>query len=108
MPENPKSFIVLISKGILRDRQMRRVALFWIVALALVLLGAGTTLFDSWLRAAPLLFLLYWGACIWLTLTSLMLAIFDMLMVRVEARQERERLKKQAFGKKDDEEQKPL
>jgi hypothetical protein len=89
MNEKPVSFILLISKGILRDRSMRRRALFWIVAGALFLLGAGVMLLDEWLSTHPVIFLLYWGACLWLTVSSMLLAFYDMLLIRQEAREER-------------------
>ena len=104
MSEKPAPFIILVSKGILRDRQMRRTALFWIVAAALGMLGVGSILLDSWLMAHPFLFLLYWGACLWLTVTAMLLALYDLLSIRSEARRERERLKGKVFGP---EEEKP-
>jgi len=102
MKEKSASFILLVSKGILRDRHMRRTVLFWIVIAALLLLGLGATLLDGWLVANPLLFVLYWGACAWLTLTAVLLALFDMLMLRGEAARERRRLKREVLGEGDE------
>jgi len=31
-------------------------------------------------------FILFWAACGWLTLTAILLAVFDLLMVKMEAR----------------------
>ena len=101
MSEKPTPFVILITKGILRDPQMRRTVLFWIVAASLALLGVGAFLLDDWLNGHPLLFLLYWGACLWLTATSLLLALYDLLALRAEAARERQRLKKQVFGEED-------
>lgn len=92
------SWAILISKGILRDRQMRRHVLFWIVAAALTLLALGAFLLDDWLWARPLLFLLYWGACLWLTLTASLLALYDLLALRLEARRLRQQLKHRVLG----------
>jgi len=97
MSEKPTPFILLITKGILRDRQMRRTVLFWIVVATLALLGVGAMPLDAWLSEHPLLFLLYWGACLWLTGTSLLLALYDLLAIRVEAARERRRLKGKVF-----------
>ena len=102
MTQKPKSFILLISQGILRDRTQRRTMLFWIVAAALAQLAVGVIVLDAWLLANPVVFLLYWGACFWLTITSLLLALYDLLAVRVEARRERERLKGKVFGEPND------
>lgn len=104
MSQKSQSFILLISKGILRDRVQRRAMLFWMVVATLVQLAVGVFVLDEWLMAHPLLFLAYWGICLWLTITVLLLAIYDLLAVRVEARWERERIKKQVFGQDDDEE----
>jgi hypothetical protein len=91
---NQTTWIILITKGILHDRTMRRNVLFWIVVAALALLGAGAVVLDSWLSQHPILFLLYWGACLWLTLTSALLALYDALAVRAEALRERQELKR--------------
>ena len=98
MNEKPAPFIILITKGILRDRQMRRTGLFWIVVATLVWLGMGAIPLDAWLSEHPLLFLLYWGACLWLTGTSMLLALYDLLSIRAEAARERQRLKGKVFG----------
>ena len=98
MSEKPESFTLLITKGILRDRQMRRRALLGIVAAALLLLGGGALFWDAWLMGHPLLLLLYWGACLWLTLTALLLAAYDLLALRGEARRERRRLEREILG----------
>ena len=97
MSQRPESFILLIAKGILRDRVVRRAALFWIVAAALALLGVGALLLDRWLMEHLLFFLLYWGVCLWLTLTALLLALYDMLALGAEARRERRKLKSDVF-----------
>jgi len=98
MSEKPPHFIILVSKGILRDRQMRRTVLFWIVVATLVMLAVGSMLLDGWLMEHPVLFLLYWGGCLWLTVTTLLLALYDLLAIRSEARRERQRLKGRVFG----------
>ncbi|MCX6967112.1 MAG: hypothetical protein NTZ46_04920 [Verrucomicrobia bacterium] len=95
---NSTSFILLVSKGILRDRHVRRTVLFWIVVANLGLLGTGALLLDAWLSEHPVLLLLYWGACLWLTVTSLLLALYDLLAIRREAALERQRLKAQVLG----------
>ena len=99
---NSTHWVLLISKGILRDREMRRQFLFWIVAAALALLGVGAFLLDEWLSVHPILFLLYWGACLWLTFTSGLLAFYDMLAIRAAARRERRDLKHRIFGGDDE------
>ncbi len=84
--------IIQISKGLIREQHARRQIMFYSVLAALVLLFAGATFLDGWLRERPWLFLVYWGACAWVTLLAVLLAFFDMLVVRARARGERRRL----------------
>lgn len=95
---NDIRWVILISKGILHDRAMRRHVLFWIVVVALSLLGVGAFVLDEWLSGHPFLFLIYWGACLWFTLALLLLALYDLLALRVEARRERQELKRRILG----------
>ncbi len=95
---NQTAWIILITKGILNDRTMRRQVLFWIVVAALAWLGVGAVLLDAWLSQHPILFLLYWGACLWLTLTSALLALYDALSVRAEGIRARQELKRRILG----------
>ena len=85
------SLITQVSKGLIRDQQMRRHIMFWGLTGALVMLFFGWVLLH-WMREYPLFFLLYWLACAWITLLSMMLAIFDLLVIRAAARQARKRL----------------
>ena len=66
---------------------------------ALVMLFFGATFFDGWLREHPGLFILYWLACAWATVTALLLAVYDILMIRVATRRERRRLAEEHFKK---------
>lgn len=88
-------FIIQISKGIIRDQEERRTVMFYSVLAALVLLFIGATFLDHWLRDRPLLFLLYWAGCAWITLLSVLLALFDLILVRARARRERRRLEQE-------------
>jgi hypothetical protein len=88
---SPK-FILLVSKGLIRDQRARRLIMFWGVIVALVLLFAGATILEGWLRGHLLLFMIYWAACAWLTILIMGLAVLDLLFVRSAARRERQRL----------------
>lgn len=59
-----------------------------LVAAALILLVAGMAFLQSSLnpRVHPVWFILFWTTCGWMTLTALLLAALDLLMVRMEAR----------------------
>ncbi len=79
------------ARGIIRDQRTRRIAMGVLLALAVLMIVVGSTVLDEWLaRHGHLLwFILFWMACGWLTVTALLLAIFDILMVRVQARSAR-------------------
>ena len=87
--------VIQISRGLIRDQTARRQLMFYAVLAALVLLFIGSTLIFPWLRAHPLLFIIYWALCGWVTVTAMLLAIFDLLMVRSTARRERRRLEQE-------------
>ena len=88
MLPKPANFILQITKGILRNRTMRRRLLSWIVMAVLAWVAVGVFLLDDFLMAYPFLFLVYWGACFCLTITLALLAIYDMLAVRAEIKKE--------------------
>jgi len=62
---------------------------------AVVLLISGSTFLQAMLdsREHPGRFILFWLVCAWLTLTAILLAVFDLLMVRIEARNARRELR---------------
>ena len=88
--------VTLLSKGILRDPRMRRIAMLWLMGSAVVMLFLGSWLLsDAWARAHPWLYFLYWAACAWLTLTGVLLAVLDILLVRAAARATRRSMEQQ-------------
>jgi hypothetical protein len=90
--------VLLITKGIIRDQHTRRMAMFVMLIAALVMLFAGATFLDAILRHHLFWLVFYWGACLWFTVASALLAVFDMLMLRVRARAERRALRERVFG----------
>jgi hypothetical protein len=91
--------IILISKGLIRNQRARRVIMFYDVIFALVMLFTGSTVLSGWLRENPLLFIVYWAACAWITLLAVLLAIFDMLLLRGAARRARRELEAEYLRK---------
>jgi hypothetical protein len=94
--------IILITRGILLDPRVRRWAMFVLLMVALVMLFAGNTFLAGNL-SIPWVFVIFWGICGWLTFTALMLALWDLLLLRVEARKERRRLEQEFARKKEEE-----
>ena len=82
------SFVIQAVRGVIRDQNRRRKTMFILLLVALALLFSGSTFFESALnpRERPVWFILFWVACAWLTLTTMLLAIFDLLVVKLEAR----------------------
>jgi protein-S-isoprenylcysteine O-methyltransferase Ste14 len=82
------SFAIHVTRGLLRDRNARRKTMFAVVIVAVVMLFCGATLLapvlDPHLR--PGWFMFYWLVCAWVTATVVLLAIFDLLLVRAEGR----------------------
>ena len=66
--------------------------MFYGTLAALIVLFTGATVLDQWLRERPFAFLVYWAACAWITLLCVLLAIFDLLLVRAQARRELRRI----------------
>jgi protein-S-isoprenylcysteine O-methyltransferase Ste14 len=81
-----------------RDQRTRRKTMLVVLVLALVLLFSGSTFLQSALnpREHPGWFVLFWAICGWLTLMAILLALFDLLLVKIEAR-ETERILGQKF-----------
>ena len=99
---NPK-FVIQVSKGLIRDQRARRTLMFYSVLVALVLLFAGSTFLWSLLREHPFIFLIYWVGCAWVALLAVLLALYDMVKVRGEARRERRRIERELLEKAENE-----
>jgi len=82
------SFVVHATRGIIRDQNVRRKTMFILLVVALLLLFSGSTFLAATLnpRQHPGWFIFFWFVCAWLTLTAMFLAIFDVLMVRLQGR----------------------
>src|SRR5438128_10532014 len=82
------SFAVHATRGVIRDQNIRRKAMLFLLALALLLLISGFTFLQTALnpREHPWRVILFWIVCIWLTFTALLLALFDLLVLRLQAR----------------------
>lgn len=67
------------------------------LAVALIFLVAGLTVLRPWLdpHEHPARFILYWLACAWETVLVLLLALFDLLLVRAQTRAARKALHEQ-------------
>ena len=84
-------FTVHATRGLLRDQRSRRKTMAISLAIALLLLVAGLTVLRPWLdpHEHPWRFILFWLACAWETVLVLLLALFDLLLLRAKSRAER-------------------
>lgn len=82
------SFVVHATRGVIREQNTRRKAMLFLLALALLLLISGFTVLQPALnpREHPWRVIFFWIVCIWLTFTALLLALFDLLVLRLQAR----------------------
>ncbi len=85
------------ARGLIREQRSRRTIMFVVLALALALVFAGSTFLQATVNPQEHLiwFTLFWFGCAWLTLLALLLALYDLLMVRAETRARREALRRQ-------------
>jgi hypothetical protein len=92
------SFAAHAARGLVRDQNTRRKAMFSLLVIALVLLFAGSTFLQSLLNPHqhPVWFMLFWFVCGWITLTAMLLAVFDLLRVRLDARRAARMLERKA------------
>ena len=100
--QSPRVFrlIIPITRGIIREQSVRRSVIFFVLLGALVMLFLGATFLDGWLREHPVLFVLYWFACAWSTLTAMLLAFYDIIAIRAATRREQRRLAAEILARK--------
>jgi formate-dependent nitrite reductase membrane component NrfD len=82
------SFVIHATRGVIRDSKTRRQVMFGLVVIALVLLLAGSTILQPALspHEHPVWFIFFWIVCGWFAFTAMLLAIFDLLIVKMQAR----------------------
>lgn len=90
-------FAVHATRGVLRDPKARRKTMALLLAGALVLIILGLLGAKTWLEPHEhsVRFILFWFACGWITLTALLLALLDVLVLRTAARQARKALREE-------------
>ena len=90
-------FSVQATRGLLRDQKARRKAIGISLVVAVAMLTAGWTFLRSSLDAHehPWRFVLFWFACAWVTILVLLLALFDLLLVRAQGRAEEKAIREQ-------------
>ena len=98
------SFAVLTTRGLIRDQKTRRVVMGAALVGALLLIVAGSTFLREALdpKERTLVFVLFWIACAWLTILAILLALFELLIVRAQSRAARKNLREQIVTSADE------
>jgi hypothetical protein len=88
-------FAIHATRGLLRDQKSRRRTMAVSIAVALILAVTGLTVFRSWLdpHQHPWRFIFFWLACAWETVLAILLAVFDLLLMRAQERAARKALR---------------
>lgn|SRR5471032_2742662 len=97
MPESPPPapfgtgptnfpWIRRLARFLVIHQAARRSTMFYLLVTALGFVLVGGILVPSWLRARPMVFIFFWLTCASLTLIALVLACFDLILVRVASR----------------------
>ena len=96
-------FSIQATQGIIRDRGARRKIMAFVLGAALVMMAVGLTTLAPWLEPHehPGRFLFFWFVCGWWTLTAFLLAIADLLLLRVERKRTRKEIEDQISGSQD-------
>jgi hypothetical protein len=75
------STCLMLAKGILYDRSLRRKMMTQLVIFLLVIVAIGSWVIDDWLRDGVIRFVIFWGLVSLYTLFIMLMAFYDMLKV---------------------------
>jgi hypothetical protein len=81
--------ILQLTRAIIGDSRSRRSMMFYSSLGSVVMVFVGAVVIDGTLRQHLIAFVLWWAACAWLMLASLLLAVFDILLIRAAGRRAR-------------------
>ncbi len=72
---------LMLAKGILHDRSLRRKMMTQLIIFLLVIVAIGTWVIDDWLIGEVLRFSIFWGLVGMYVLFIMLMAFYDMLKV---------------------------
>ena len=89
------SFAIHATRGIIRDQKMRRRVMVVVLTVAMMLMISGVTFLRRVLdpHQHPGWFIFFWLICAWLTVTVILISIFDLLMLTRGARNAQRQLR---------------
>ena len=96
----PLRAVLLYTRGLIVDQHLRRLTMFYTVLAAMLMVFVGWEILGDWLEPHRHLyrFAVYWMICGWLTMLSALLAMYDMLMLRLQHRLARRALRTKMLG----------
>jgi uncharacterized membrane protein len=94
------SFVAHATRGVVRDQNTRRKTMFVLLVAALVLLVSGSTVLQNVLNPREHLgwFVFFWAACAWFAVTAMLLAVYDMLVIKRNERRAQRELRRKVAG----------
>ena len=94
------SVVRTYTRGLIVDQHLRRLTMFYTVIAAMVMIFAGVTFLEDWLdwHYHVMRFAVYWLAVGWLTILTALLAVYDLLLLRVQHRLLRRELRAKFLG----------
>ena len=96
----PLGWVLLYTRGLILDQHLRRLTMFYVVLAAMLMAFCGDLFLGNWMQPREhfFRFAIYWLACGWLTLLSALLAIYDLILLRVQHRLIRRELRQRMLG----------
>ena len=84
----PFRFVLAYTRGLVLDQHLRRLTMFYVVIAAMLMAFCGDLFLSDWLDFRHHLgrFAVYWLVCGWLTLLAALLAVYDLLLLRIQHR----------------------
>ena len=97
---SPLGWIFIYTRGLIVDQHLRRLTMFYVVLAAMLMAFFGDLFLGNWMQPREhfFRFAVYWLACGWLTILAALLAIYDLLLLRVQHRLVRHQLRRRILG----------
>ena len=92
-PRSSRKNLLALARALLLDLHWRRTLMVYLIAVAFGMMLVGGTVGFDFLRARIPLFIAFWLGCAFLTLVATLLAIYDLLILRLQARRAQRELR---------------
>ena len=97
----PLRALLLHTRGLIVNQHLRRVTMFYAVLIPMLMVFAGVEFLGNWMDPHRHFyrFAIYWMVCGWLTILAALLAVYDILITRLQARALQRALRAKALGR---------